>query len=251
MEQMMALLELIADLEPKVSEYADILLFPRKDAKFRNERVIEKLRSKFDLVHEAKSKRLLTGWPVGPNALAMDLFQHIHGGWTRNEFTYEGVMLLESDCVPLSKDWIKDILWEWSTLKYSDGVAYRHLAMGHWDGSGLDAAKSHMNGNFVFHPELIDKVPQLAYDEVPGWGWDMKYWPLIKPYAKPSKLIYSDYRLNTIKNPWRGCQSVWEPKFHTYPDNPLVGIPLQPVWLHGCKGKEAISCVREKFQKSS
>lgn len=174
------------------------------------------------------------GWPAGPNALAMDVFKHLYC----NKFEYEAAMLIESDCIPLDVNWIDKIMEEWRS--------HDKLVMGYWDG-GVHDGNSHLNGNLVFHPSIIDHVKGLAFDHIPTGGWDVVYWGQLRPHSYPSRLIFSDYRLNTPRNPLKSCEFLWEPKFHRHPDNPLRDEPLQPVWLHGVKGSAGYECVRKRF----
>lgn len=235
----MKLMRLIADLEPEFNNYADFLTFPRVDTRTRDWRAVDALKKKF-VVHEGRSKRQVAGWPLGPNAVAMDAFRHVYTSWLAGGFPYEAAFLIEADGLPLRRTWIKELVDEW---KSQSG-----LALGHWDGHANDLERgSHMNGNMMFHPKLIQNIQELAYGEIPQMGWDMKFWPKIKPFATPSKLIYSDYRLNTPKNPLRGCPHIFEPRWHSHQHNPLFGKKLYPCYLHGIKGLAGIECVRSKF----
>ncbi len=238
----MALLSLIADLEPSFNHDIDFLMFPRFDTKTRDARSIEKLNEKFTVIH-GRSKRQSQGWPVGPNAQAMDAFKWCHSRYTSGEFDYCGAFLIEADGLPLRRSWLNEIRGEW-LLAQSKGA----MAMGHWDGHGKELEKgSHMNGNMVFHPVLINEIMELAYGDVPEGGWDMRFWPAIKPFAYPSSLIFSDYRLNTPKNPLMGCCHLFEPRRHNHPHNPLFGSEIYPCYLHGVKGLTGIQCVRDKI----
>lgn len=238
MVQMMELLKLLSDIEKQQSPFADIIIFPRRDAKWRDEMIPQQVFEKFNAKF-ITGRRWAHGWPMGPNALAMDAFREAHKRWKSGEWTYSGYMLLESDCVPLQANWIERLLGEWE--------AQPNHFLGHWIGHGTTPSKSHMNGNLIFHPAFFECHPQMAYGETPPQPWDALWWPLIQTSATPSKLIYSDYRQNTRKNPWRGCDYLWEPKINHEPTNPLCGQRLQPVWIHGTKGMAGMECVRQKL----
>ncbi len=238
MVQMMNLLKLLADIENHKCETVDLVIIPRRDAKYRDEHIPKEIEQKFK-TEWIPGRRWASGWPMGPNALAMDCFREAHERWRRGEWNYAGYMLLESDCVPLQANWHQALYREW--------VGQQNCFLGHWIGHGTTPGQSHMNGNLIFHPAFFDKHPEMAYGEVTMRPWDDIWWPLIQTSATPSKLIFSDYRLNTRRNPWRGCDYIWETKFNREPTNPLKDVPLQPVWLHGCKGDEAIACVRKKL----
>jgi hypothetical protein len=239
LENMRALLRLIYDVQSEPSN-ADILLYPRRDTKIRDLNCYEYLRGKFGLEY-GRSRRQLQGWPHGPNAQAMDIFRQTYESWRAGMFNYKAVLLMEADCVPLRASWLRELHEEWDSQSGE--------ALGHWDGSGkvLYAPKSHMNGNMLFHPELVHHVQDLAYADAPNGGWDMIFWPQIAPHATPSRLIYNDYRLNTTNNPLKTPERLFRPRFHSDPENPLHGQELNPCWLHGCKGTVAIDMVRKKL----
>jgi hypothetical protein len=238
-DQMLELLRLIYDLQQEPSN-ADILIFPRKDTKTRDIHCFDFLKGKFD-VYRGRSRRIVAGWPFGPNAVAMDVFRLMYETWMVGSFIYKAVLLMESDCVPLRPSWIAELGEEWDKQS--------KLVLGHWDGSGtvIKPPTSHVNGNLLFHPSIVDNVRELAYDDLPRWGWDMAYWTKIAPFATPSRLIYNDYRLNTTNNPLVTPERLFRPRFHTHPENPLFGQELNPCWVHGSKGTKAIEYVRQRF----
>ncbi len=238
--QLMELLRLVNDMEGPTCDNADILFCPRRDAILRECTYVDRLRIKFKEVSTFRGSRTMAGWPFGPNGLAMDVMRHVHQQWQAGTFKYDAVLLMEADCVPLRRTWIAELLTEWHSQD--------KLALGHWDGASGDyAPASHMNGNLIFHPRLIDRVPDMAYGDVPQWGWDMAFWKQFQPYSTPSKLIYSDYQLNTPKNPLISEDQLFGPKRHIHPENPLRNIDQYPCWLHGCKGLKAINWVRSRF----
>jgi hypothetical protein len=236
---MKALLRLIYDLQEGPSE-ADILLYPRSDVKIREVDPFGYLKGKFGVIH-GRSRRGQTGWPFGPNAVAMDVFRLTHENWKNGLFDYKAAMLVEADCVPLRRTWLRELSEEWS--------GQSKLVLGHWDGSGkvIQPPISHVNGNLLFHPKIVDEIPDMAYGDVPVWGWDMAFWKQIAPFATPSRLIFNDYRLNTKNKPLTTPERLFQPRFHTHPENPLYGQELHPCYIHGCKGMTAIKYVREQL----
>lgn len=238
MLQMMELLKLLADIEKGRSEHADLLVLPRRDAKYRDEHIPASIYEKFG-ARFIQGRRWASGWPMGPNALAMDAFRETHERWKSGEWDYSGYMLLESDCVPLQANWLSALVSEWE--------AQPNHFLGHWIGHGTRIGGSHMNGNLIYHPSFFDAHPHMAYGPVKHMPWDADWWPQIQASATASRLIYSDYRLNTRKNPWKGCDYLWEPKYNREESNPLCGQALNPVWIHGIKGMEGITCVRKKL----
>lgn len=237
--QMQELLKLVADLEPGFNEKADFLIFPRVDTNTREFKIAPHLSQKFN-VSDSRSTRQDRGWPFGPNGVAMDAFKHTHELFKAGKFGYDAAMLMESDCVPLRKGWIGELLDEWN--------GQQGLFLGHWDGDETSRAPaSHMNGNLLFHPEAFDLIPEMAYGPTPRPGWDMFFWHRMRHFGTPSRLIFSDYRLNTRSNPLGDCSMLWKGRVHTHPNNPLYNELLTPCWLHGTKGFEPIECVRKKL----
>lgn len=237
-DQMMELLSLIADLEPHHNEIAEFVMFPRFDCRTRYYDKIHKLATKFP-VHESRSKRQKVGWPLGPNAVAMDVFKEVHQKWKKGEFNYDAVMLMEADCVPLKRTWVADLYGEW--------CGQGKLFLGHWDGSETGPVPSHMNGNLIFHPAAMDVIPEMAYGEVPSRGWDMQWWEKMRRHSTPSRLIYSDYQLNTRKNPLNNPERLFATRYHRHPENPLRDQPLDISYLHGVKGLNGIHWARKKL----
>lgn len=238
-DQMMALLRLIADLHKEPSQIAEFVMFPRCGTRNHGLSAIEELRKKF-IVYESCSRRLMSGWPRGPNAMAMDVFKETYELWQAGKFTYDATMLMEADSVPLEAKFLTTLWKEW--------VGQEKLVLGHWDGSKSDLSDSHMNGNLLFHPSIVDYNKDMAYGE-PSFkgGWDFKFWPVIQPRATPSRKIFSDYHLNTPTNPLDSPERLFCQRCHTHPDNPLVGEMLDISWLHGTKGYDAIKMVRDKL----
>lgn len=236
----MELSRLIADIEPCGCRFADFAFLARFDC-IHDPATAEYMRSKFSNVHFIPSKRRKTGWPQGPNAMAMDLFTTVHDKTVRGQWNYDAVQLLESDDLPLRGSWIEELWKEWH-----EG---NQLILGDWIGSGTDLRHSHINGNLMFSPQLTKRLPRIwQAGGIPAVGWDAYYWVYWAKWSRGSKLIYSDYRSGTAKKPWQGCARLFEPYYHRgYPTNPLNDVDLMPCLLHGCKSPEGIKCVRNKL----
>lgn len=225
----MALARLLADLGPYGH---DILFYARYDSQ-HDDATIAYCASRFANVRIGQSKRKISGWPIGPNAMVMDLWQLSHQKHKAGEWDYSGIMLLESDCVPLSRTWLADLYAEWS--------AGKQLLLGPWIGLKNNPNQSHMNGNLIFSPRLTFTFPQCLSPNVPKLAWDVFFWRYYWKNARGSRLIYSDYRVK-----FTDCDALWAPR--SYPKgNPLHGQELRPVWLHGCKDPRAPECARARL----
>jgi hypothetical protein len=152
----------------------------------------------------------------------------------------KAVMFIEADCVPLKKAWLNDILAEWQLAMRQD-----KLVMGAWLKYG-DAGCEHINGNCVMSLELW-RICRDIFSPSSKGGWDALLRRPILANGYPSRLIWSDYRLGTSDNPWKGCDYLWEPKRYGAPSNIYYGQDLFPAWYHGIKTMDGLNCVRAKL----
>lgn len=233
----MELARLITDLEPnKRSDYT-FLFTARFDCEFDKE-TIDYVSQKFN-VKTFKTTRRSIGWPDGPNQMAGESYE-----WCANQVKsgvfsdpHNCVLMMEADCVPLSARWKDDLADEFTNS--------RKMVSGAWLEPG-DAGCRHINGNMIISLDFIKRCPMLAHPPHRG-GWDAVLAQHIMPFAHPSALIWSDYQLGQLHNPWRGCDYLWTGRKYNAKTNPRYGQVLQPVWMHGCKSIEAIKCVRDKL----
>ncbi len=225
----MALARLLADLGPTEHH----LLFYRRYDTTHDDATIAYCASRFANVLIGGSVRKISGWPIGPNAMAMDLFTLCHQKHKAGEWDYSGIMLLESDALPLRASWLAELYTEWCQGK--------QLILGAWIGAKNNPQQSHMNGNLIFSPRLTFTFPQLLSRNVPKLAWDVFFWRYYWKQARASRLIYSDYRVK-----FTTCDALYAPRKYEK-GNPLAGIDLAPVWLHGCKDAKAMECVRERL----
>lgn len=232
-KQAMDLSRLMVDTIGHKTDLADILFFARYDCAVDNDAVIH-AETAFKKVHVAQSKRRMTGWPIGPNAMAMDLFALVHSKHVKKEWDYSGVMMIEADCIPLRSTWLTELYAEWH--------AGQQMIMGAWIGSKRDPIKSHINGNLIFSPRITHVVPALLSSTTPTLAWDVRFWKNWMHVAKPSRLIYSDYKVD-----FTDCDVLWAPRTYTAADSPLADQTLSPCWLHGCKDLRALECARERL----
>jgi len=119
------LAELIADLEPKRNEKADILFYRRYDAEQMPNLLIDKMTDKFEKCKQLKCRRMnAVGYPYGPNEMFYDLLERMNNPEWQTD--YYAFLNMEADCVPLSPGWIDRLLEEFGEA-YNDGK----FAVGH------------------------------------------------------------------------------------------------------------------------
>lgn len=240
LNQSMALARLIADMESKPRNDVVFLFTHRFDTDL-NWRTVEYVHKKFPRTYTYRTTRQGTGWPDGPNAMYADSHMQCIERTRDNSWPLvDGILFMEADCVPLSLDWIDKLKAEWQQTK--DEGKY---VLGCWLEAG-DCGVKHVNGNMIIHTELWRQRREIL--NPPSGGWDAALANHILPYAKPSRLIYSDYHLGVPGyNDWKGCDYLWAPKRYRAVDNPLFGEDINPVWFHGPKDGRGIDCVRRKF----
>lgn len=260
----MELAKLVTDLEKEPRTDVTFLFSARYDCD-HDPHVIEYVAQKFPVVTH-RTRRVGDGWPAGPNQLMADSYEFFVTGYgdvnlprrptvdgqdyaerlyqeairslpPKKFLDIETMLLMEADALPLHRNWINLIMEE--------HVASGKLVSGSWlvnaDGGG-----EHVNGNCLINKQLGKSYPQILNPPNFG-GWDALAANIILPNANPSRLIFSDYHLGTDRNPWKGCDYLWEPKVHTHPRNPLYNQPISPVYIHGPKDMRGIECVRNKL----
>lgn len=239
-DQAMQLVRLMADLESKKRDDVILLFTARFDADF-DEEAIDYASAKFQC-YRFKGTRTATGWPNGPNQVMGESYSFCVEGLRDGRIPREcdGVMFIESDCVPLARDWLDQILTEWKEARrLGRKVLGAHLKYG-------DANIEHINGNCIISLDFWRACKDIFNPQSRG-GWDATLRSPMIAHGYPSKLIWSDYRLGTDDNPWKGCDYLWQPKKYGARENPHYGIELRPVWYHGIKTMAGINCVREKL----
>jgi hypothetical protein len=236
--QAMALARLLADIELAPRHDVHFLFTSRFDCE-HDEATVEYVTKKFPKCYKLTTKRKATGWPNGPNQMMGESYESIitmikRGTGFRNA---TGIMFIEADCVPLHRNWISLLSKEWEDC----GKA----VLGAWLKAG-DAGMEHINGNCIINTTFWKKCAAIMHPASKG-GWDASLRYQILPNGYPSKLIWSDYRLGTTDNPWRGEAYLWEPKRYRDKENALYGQDLYPCWFHGIKGDMGIVAARRKF----
>lgn len=226
------------------SPHADFLLCVRWDTDLPMD-LVRYCAKAFTNVRTLRCRNRISGWPAGPNNMAIEVYRYFVGKQESGVWNYSGLMLTEPDSIPLKVDCLARIQREW--------LATDQLVLGCWIGSfpngNPDGSQSHINGNMVVSHELAKVAPGvLAYPT--SIAWDAAHRKEIVPYAKPSMTIYSDYQLgDETKNPWRDCGHMWRDILHQN-EHPLRGITYRPSWLHGVKDPRGLACARERLLRT-
>lgn len=234
--QAMELARLIADLEPVKRDDVVFMFTARFDCK-HDEKTIAYVAQKFKVLRYTTSRKA-TGWPNGPNQMMGESYHHLVEIWMKGKLPgIKGVLFMEADCVPLDRNWINLIVDEWQR---SGKQVY-----GAWLKPG-DAGVEHINGNCIISMDFWRKNKAIFHPPEQG-GWDATLAYCLLPQGAASSLIWSDYRLGTSDNSWKGCDYLWASKRYGSPHNELFGRDLHPVYFHGCKVMNGLKCARQRL----
>ncbi len=154
----MRLAKFIADLEPCFRTDVDFVFVARFDCEHDHDTiryVNEKFRVDWITTHTC-----WTGWPGGPNAMALDTLEWL----AANRKDALGALLIEPDCVPLNANWLNILIEDWRV-----GLEHDRWIMGAWRNSG--GAHGHINGNCVVRTDLAKLIP-LRDIVGPDLAWD-------------------------------------------------------------------------------
>jgi len=243
----MGLARLIADLQPEPTEELGFMFCPKADTNV-DLAVAEYVCQKFPYTCIYHCSTQLQGWPRGPNAQVHEIYQKFYSltHTRREEFGYCAILLGEPDCVPLTQDWFLKLQWEWHNCDWDWPGGNRQQVLGCWlTGDDSTCGSPHINGNCMLGPSFGDVYSAFKGGTHHG-AWDTTHSQAMMRFGRPSKFIYSAYRLDSPETPIPDCADLWKPRM-MHGSNPLANVPLSTVYLHGCKSMKAQQCVREKF----
>lgn len=211
---------LIADLEPRRCERADILLVSRFDT-VHDQSVVEYVSSKFNVwTHISRSRAEM--WPHGCNALWFSTMDYVYTYGIADRIPpYKAILTFEADAVPLIPGWIQALSDGWDAAQAS---VY---------GSFQPAPGPHINGNAMFSGDK-DFLKWIARDVggcTPMGGWDYVLYPKFKKWGCANA---------PSMRSWWGTKTL--PK-EQYDDL----VSQQVVFLHGVKDDSVIQHVRKRF----
>jgi hypothetical protein len=217
----MELVRFMADLEPRHSNRADILLAGRFDVRHDQDTIMHIAKS-FN-VSPFVSRRQAEGWPHGCNELWFDTVEYCRENLEAKKWPrYKAILTCEADCVPLRRDWIERMHAAWDSRKSNEICA----------GALLQAPGEHMNGNMLVSAELADlHFFRKIGGAPPSQGWD---------YAIAGQLKRRGWL------PTNEIVSYWGMK--TCPPAVIEELQRRDVaLLHGCKDSSGVSHVRRQL----
>jgi hypothetical protein len=119
-QRALSVARLIADLQAEKDDRFQFMFLRRFDATPVDDETIGYVGRKFDiLTHTCRRKEV--GWPAGCNGMASDALMLAQEKWNTGEWKrVTGVWLLESDILPLYRNWLYRIEREWK-MALEDG----------------------------------------------------------------------------------------------------------------------------------
>jgi hypothetical protein len=224
-DQAMRVARLIADLEPRHSEFADFLFVSRFDCE-QDISTIEYVSTKFNTHTYVNRHRRGTGWPHGCNDLWFGTMDHVYSFSEAKRFPpYKAVLTFEADACPLVPNWHRELSRLWDQHATPKGVKMF--------GAKVEYPLPHINGNAMFSGDLkfLYWISRLIGGCDPTKGWDF--------------ILAKDFK----REGWADCpmmKSHWQKK--TMPDEEIEALRSAGiVFLHGVKDDSVISHMRKKF----
>lgn len=219
------LAKLLADLEPKHSDRADILLVNRFDTPGLGPEAIKYISRKFNVLQH-RSARKETGWPSGCNGLFFGMLEYVYHMLEAGKIPrYRAIFNMASDVVPLRKDWLAYLHDEWTALQKS-----KHPVK--FAGAFIENSKDHINGDAAFLSSDLDFLRWLIKDVGgikvrAGWDW----------------ILAGDFRSRGWANV-EGIRSLWQTPTMTKPE--AENWLKQKVYMiHGVKDDSLLRHARE------
>lgn len=152
------LAKLIADIEPKRRTDVAFLFSGRHDCK-HDQRVLNYVGTKFD-VYSFTNGRVAVGWPFACNELWFGSITHV-ANYSHVIGTYNAVLCMEADDLPLTADWLDRLIESWNSNKA--------VVMGHL----VHAPGTHINGNCMISGDngTLARIRRIGSCN-PSAGWD-------------------------------------------------------------------------------
>ena len=165
------LAKLLADLEPKHSDLADILLVNRFDCPKFEPAAVKYLSRKFN-VYQHTSQRREKGWPRGCNGLFFGALEYIYHMIEAGKVpAYKAIFNMASDVAPLKRDWLSNMSWTWDSLQ---NLSHPVKTAGAFIAGG-EGVRDHINGDACFLSGDLKFLKWLTRDVggiKPAAGWD-------------------------------------------------------------------------------
>jgi hypothetical protein len=220
-QRALSVARMIADLQAEKDDRFQFMFLRRFDATPVDDETIGYVGRKFDiLTHTCRRKEV--GWPAGCNGMASDALMLAQEKWNTGDWKrVTGVWLLESDILPLYRNWLYRIEREWK-MALEDGK----LVMGAW--SPHHSPVGHINGNMLFHPSLCDRVKGLE-GSAPHIGWDVYHAQRLHRHA---------WKSNQMLNLYRGTNVT---------EADIYAPGTRYAFVHGIKDDSGLHIIRRRF----
>lgn len=191
-KQSLLLARYLADLQPNLSDAADILFVARWDTQHGAD-TLKYVARKFK-VFTHTSRRREVGWPMGCNGVFFGGLEWFYHKKKAEQIpAYRAVINLESDCVPLVHDWLPKIVsaWDEGVKKASAYVAGALLPGDADHRDHINGGCCLLSGDLDFLSWLVLKASTFRTEG--GWDWilahDFKRWgwlniPGVRSYWK-------------------------------------------------------------------
>ena len=220
--QASALIQYLADLEPRHSDLADVLLVNRHDCVTIPGSVALQVSRKFNL-WQYSAPRGNTGWPAGCNSLWTNTIRWVESmSAARRIPRYKAIFTCESDGCPVFPDWILRMSQAWDLANRPKPVCVA--------GPVVYAPAEHMNGNLLVNGEatMLKWVLRTVDGLKANVGWDYALSPQFKKrgWANIPGIVS-----------WYATRGYTLEKFHEAQRGQLI-------WIHGVKDLSLIELGR-------
>lgn len=233
-EQAMLAATLIADLETRHSDKADLLFMSRFDCVPADKRVLDHVSRKFNTYSQV-CKRRGTGWGHGSNELFFGIMDWVYSNTVAKKIPeYKSVLIFESDSCPLTPHWLTALHDAWD--KSQSGAKVVKICgplLAQPEHPQMPKGVSHINANAMYSAD-IKFLKTLARDIggcSPQGGYD---WFLAPKFLKMG---------------WADCPQIksWWRSINLTPALLDSLIHQGVVMMHGFKDNSVLNLVRQRF----
>lgn len=232
--QAMEAARLIADLENRHSDKADILFMSRFDCPPADKPTLDHVSRKFNTYSQV-CRRRGTGWGLGSNELFFGIMDWVYANNAAKKLQeYKAILIFESDSCPLTPHWITTLhdAWDKSQLGPKPVKVFGPL-LGQPEHPQMPKGVSHINANALYSGDIkfLKTVARDIGGCSPHGGYD---WFLAPRFMK---MGWAD--CPQIKSWWRSINA-----------NPAILDSLihqGVVMIHGFKDSSMLNLVRERY----
>lgn len=233
-EQAMDAARLIADLENRHSDKADLLLMSRFDCPLADKGTLDHVSRKFNTYSQV-CRRRGTGWGHGSNELFFGVMDWVYANNAAKRLQeYKAILWFEADACPTVPNWILDLHDAWDKSQLSKKpVKILGPLLGQPQHPRMPKGISHINAGALYSGDraFLKWIARDIGGCSPQGGFD---WILAPQFMKAG---------------WADCpamKSWWRSKGMT--DEILSSLIHQGVsFLHGIKDNSMLDLVRSRF----